>query len=467
MKYPNIGALLFNTPLMLHEPVAQQLADMFILIEQNGYAARNALAASAVKPETEAAAYADNVGVNRYKGKRYAVTDAGIALLPVHGVLVQRAMQIGPDCTELASYQRIDAVLQAMLADPDVRGILLEFDSPGGQVAGNFGLARDILAARDRKPVWAHANSMSLSASYSLQSVAERAYAPMEAMIGSIGTIMQHVDQSEKDRKAGITYTVIKAGENKDTLNSHKPLSEKDRAWAQAELDRTRALFAQIVADGRRMDVKAVLDTEASIFGAPDAKRIGLIDDIATFAETLAAFEQRLNAGPAFVFQPAGSAAAQLSPTHPMETDMSGTAPAAAPANPANPQPTAPAAAPVAPAAPAAAAPVPAAPAAPDAAATERARIQGIVGSDEAKGRDALAQHLAFNTTMSVEDAKKALAASPVAGAANPLAAAMSTVANPKVGVDAGTSGEPAKVSINTADIYARRAEAASAARAR
>lgn len=147
---------------------------------------------------------------------------------------------------------------------------------------------------------------------------------------------------------------------------------------------------------------------------------------------------------------------------------MSGTAPAAAPANPANPQPTAPAAAPVAPAAPAAAAPVPAAPAAsPDAAATERARIQGIVGSDEAKGRDALAQHLAFNTTMSVEDAKKALAASPVAGAANPLAAAMSTVANPKVGVDAGTSGEPAKVSINTADIYARRAEAASAARAR
>lgn len=464
MKYPNLWAMLFNAPLVVEASVAQQFANTFLQIEERGSAVANAIAAAAQPPQPHA--FADNVQPgHRFRGKAYTVTESGIAVLPVHGALVQRAGQIGTDCMELTSYQRLGTTFRAMMADPDVRGILMEMDSPGGQVAGNFELAGEIMKARDKKPIWAHANVIAFSGGYSLMSAAERAYAPRDGMVGSIGVIMQHVNVAEKDRKAGIEYTTIKAGAMKDMFDPHKPLSKAGLDWAQASVDRARDDFAALVAAGRKMDIKAVMDTEAGIFHAPDGKALGLIDDIATFSETLAAFEQRLNAGPAFVFQTAGSAAAQLSPTHPMETDMSGTAPAAAPANPANPQPAAPAAAPAAPAAPAAAAPAPAA--SPDAATAERTRIQGIVGSDEAKGRDALAQHLAFNTTMSVEDAKKALAASPVAGTTNPLAAAMSTVANPKVGVDAGTGGEPAKVSINTADIYARRAEAASAARAR
>ena len=62
-----------------------------------------------------------------------------------------------------------------------------------------------------------------------------------------------------------------------------------------------------------------------------------------------------------------------------------------------------------------------------DAAANERARIEGITTCEEAKGREGLANHLAFKTTMSVDDAKVALAAAPKtnANASSALDAAM------------------------------------------
>lgn len=80
------------------------------------------------------------------------------------------------------------------------------------------------------------------------------------------------------------------------------------------------------------------------------------------------------------------------------------------------------------------------------AAATERTRIGGIQNCEEAKGRSALASHLAFNTNMSVDDARAVMAAAPKeaaapAAAVNPLHAAMANTPNPNVGAD-GAAGE-------------------------
>lgn len=103
-----------------------------------------------------------------------------------------------------------------------------------------------------------------------------------------------------------------------------------------------------------------------------------------------------------------------------------------------NPQPPA-APVPVAPPEPVPAAPAPARVIhAEDLRAPERQRIAAILNAPEATGREALARTLALETSMSPEEAKKILAASPVAPAAaapvDPLAAQMAKVANPKVG---------------------------------
>jgi capsid assembly protease len=77
-----------------------------------------------------------------------------------------------------------------------------------------------------------------------------------------------------------------------------------------------------------------------------------------------------------------------------------------------------------------------------DSAKAMQARIQSIQMCDEAKGREEMAAHLAFNTDMDADAAKALLAAAPMKAAApvaqgNALAAGMAAVSNPDVGADA------------------------------
>lgn len=93
---------------------------------------------------------------------------------------------------------------------------------------------------------------------------------------------------------------------------------------------------------------------------------------------------------------------------------------------------------------------------APDAGALERERIQSITTCEEAKGRELLAQHFAFKTNMSADDARQALAAAPLAVVApekpNGFAAAMDGTTNPNVGAGGGGEDDGAEKKVSVAD---------------
>lgn len=130
--------------------------------------------------------------------KASASPHAGIAVIPIYGTLVRRSMGLEA-ASGLMSYAEIDAHLTAALADPQVSGILLELDSPGGEAGGVFELAQRIRAANAIKPIWAHANDAAYSAAYAIAAAADRLTLSQTAGVGSIGVIALHVDQSVKD----------------------------------------------------------------------------------------------------------------------------------------------------------------------------------------------------------------------------------------------------------------------------
>lgn len=71
----------------------------------------------------------------------------------------------------------------------------------------------------------------------------------------------------------------------------------------------------------------------------------------------------------------------------------------------------------------------------------ERARVSGIIGCEEAKGRESLAQHLAYQTDTGVDAAKAILAASPKAsGSGAAFKEAMDNGAHPNVGANGGNA---------------------------
>ena len=211
----------------------------------------------------------------------FAVVD-GIAVIEIAGTLVHRGAWIGQS-SGLTSYEGIAAQLQAALADPGVRGIALDIDSFGGEVAGAFDLADRIRAARAQKPVHAFVAEHALSAGYVLASQANRIVLPRTGAVGSIGVVALHTDMSGALDQKGIAVTLIHAGSHKVDANPYQPLPEAVHDQMQRELEVVRFLFAETVAAGRgdRLTQVAALATEAAVFRGADAIAAGLADELA------------------------------------------------------------------------------------------------------------------------------------------------------------------------------------------
>ena len=94
--------------------------------------------------------------------------------------------------------------------------MLLDVDSPGGEVGGLFDLADEVFSVREKKPCYAIANDEAFSAAYALASSAHRLFVTSTGGVGSVGVIAIHMDQSGWDEKVGRKYTAVFAGARKN-----------------------------------------------------------------------------------------------------------------------------------------------------------------------------------------------------------------------------------------------------------
>lgn len=222
----------------------------------------------------------------RLERKPYEVTPDGIAIIPIEGTLVHKAY--GLDAwSGMRSYQDIFAEVEDAATDPAIRGILLDVDSPGGEVAGCFDLADLIFAARGTKPVYAVADNDAFSAAYLLVSAADQVFVSRTSGVGSIGVIVAHLDQSAADQKAGLKWTVVTAGARKADFNPHAPLSKGAKAVLGAEVQRVMGMFVATVARNRGLLQPAVRNTEAALYFGQDAVDAGLADQMGTRQDAL------------------------------------------------------------------------------------------------------------------------------------------------------------------------------------
>ncbi|MCC5989811.1 MAG: S49 family peptidase [Pararhodobacter sp.] len=222
----------------------------------------------------------------------YPVVD-GIAVIEIAGVLIHRGGWIGKSSGQ-TSYEGITAQIEAAASDPAVRGVALEIDSFGGEVAGVFDLADRIRAIRRDKPVWAFVAEHAFSAGYALASQADRILLPRTGALGSIGVVVMHADLSGHLDQEGVRVTLIHAGSHKVDGNPYEPLPADVRDDIQREIDVLRFLFTETVAAGRagRLSQEAALATDAATYRGVDAVAAGLADEVTDLARGFAAFQQ-------------------------------------------------------------------------------------------------------------------------------------------------------------------------------
>lgn len=393
-------------------------------------------------------------GLDGYTEKPFAFAN-GIAVIPVHGSLINRFTHSWGFIT---GYNFIQNQLRAALDDDDVKAIVFDCNSRGGEVNGLFETADEIYLSRGKKPIVAMVDTDSYSACYAVASSCDRIIMTPSGGGGSIGAMCLHISMEKMLDNFGVKVTPIFSGDHKVDGNPYKDLPEAVRLDIQKSVDESRASFVSLVSRNRSIAEQVIFDTQARCYRATEMLELGLIDDILTPSQAAIRLLNELDSSPDDIEEDSMTPAEQLAAAqatlaaHAAAPTAEQLASAQALVNAAA-QPAAPAAAaPVAAPAPAAAAPAASTAAQVDPAAAqqaERQRCQGIVGCEEAKGKETLASHLAFNTTMSVEDAKKTLAASGPAtvqqASDDPLKQLMDTGSQPNVGADGDAPNQQAE----------------------
>jgi signal peptide peptidase SppA len=246
---------------------------------------------SSVLPPLAESPAVDTPAAERPRG--YTI-DRGVALLPVHGVLVTRAGQIAADSTEFQSYQRLSGALHRARNDSRVRAILLHVDSPGGQAGGIFDFTQQIRATAKLKPVWAIANEDALSAGYAIAAAADKVWVTDTGSVGSVGVLAMHIDQSRFDAEEGISYSYIYRGDRKIDGNPHEPLSLEARVTIQAEVDRLATKLYESTGQHRGIEPGRLRATEARIYHDSEARELGLVDRVGTLEQAHAELADHL-----------------------------------------------------------------------------------------------------------------------------------------------------------------------------
>ncbi len=218
-----------------------------------------------------------------------AVANGGVAVIPITGIISQRetmfALLFGGSTTE-----GIARALRQAVADPSVGSIVLDIDSPGGNVMGIPELAAEILAARGIKPIIAVANGMAASAAFWIAASASEVVVTPSGMVGSIGVFTVHEDLTALAESMGVKITLMAAGKFKTEGHPFEPLTDEARANIQGQLDTVHEMFIRAVAKGRGVTPNAVRNGfgEGRVVLAAEAVKLGMADRVDTLAGTLA-----------------------------------------------------------------------------------------------------------------------------------------------------------------------------------
>lgn len=213
---------------------------------------------------------------------------AGVAIIPLYGVIVPKA-GLMTDVSGATSVQAFLKAFRLAMADPEVKAIVFDVDSPGGQTDLIPEAAAEIRAARGKKPMAAVADTLMASAAYWLASQADEVIASPSAWVGSIGVYTYHEDLSGALALEGIGKEYVSAGKFKTEVTELGPLEDAARAHIQALVDEDYGRFVGDVAKARGVSPQAVRDGmgQGRILSSSMALAQGLVDRVDTLEATV------------------------------------------------------------------------------------------------------------------------------------------------------------------------------------
>ncbi len=277
-RHLRAASMLFNQPLlitpeMLDLGVSWANQAMHLNIINIGGHVEGRPGAQLMEDDYDHGAYMQRMEESR----RQAIARTGVEVIPVSGILVSRSAHLQM-CEVMTSYETLRQQLRTAMADPMVERIVLDIDSPGGAAVGAFELAADIRAMTQQKPITGLVNFSAYSGGYLMAAACSEVVVSQTSGIGSIGVIAKHLDRSKMLENAGVKVTTVYAGDHKDDLSPHEPLTEQSMKVLQEIVQESYQMFVGAVADYRGLAVEKVIATQAALYSGQAGITAGLAD---------------------------------------------------------------------------------------------------------------------------------------------------------------------------------------------
>lgn len=205
-------------------------------------------------------------------------SDDKIALITLRGLISSSLPgNVGDSMVDDMRY-----ALEQARDDENVRAVVIEIDSPGGEVTASDVIYNAVVKTRARKPVVIYMDSVAASGGYYVACGGKYLMANDTTITGSIGVIIQTLNYEQLFNKIGLASVVFKSGKFKDMLNGARPITPEEREYVQGFVMGTYEKFLGIVAKERNLPADGLRTTIADgrILSGRDAHDNKLIDGL-------------------------------------------------------------------------------------------------------------------------------------------------------------------------------------------
>ena len=201
-----------------------------------------------------------------------------IVIIPITGTITTELTSSLMQQKETSSTAILNYIDLAQ-RNPNIKGVLLEINSPGGTVVASKEIADKV--KQMNKPVVSYIREIGTSGAYWIASSSNVIVADPLSITGSIGVIGSYLEFSQLLEKYGVTYQRLVSGSYKDTGSPFKELTEEEKKILQSKIDLIHLKFVADVSKNRNLPIEKVKELSTGMFylGA-EAKYYGLIDEL-------------------------------------------------------------------------------------------------------------------------------------------------------------------------------------------
>lgn len=179
--------------------------------------------------------------------------------------------------------------------DPNIYGVLVLIDSPGGTPAASEAIANELITTSMYMPVAAYIVETGASGAYLAATGADTIFASPFSDIGSIGVSMSYLDYTKQNENEGVEFVSLASAKYKDYGAPDKPLTADERLLLERDLKIYHDEFVKQVATNRDMDIEKVASlADGSTLPGSLALEAGLIDALGNKEDVRQWFAEQL-----------------------------------------------------------------------------------------------------------------------------------------------------------------------------